>query len=227
MARGDRDGVLSHPAAGPLAFSAFLAAGCLYIVTAKLWGIGAGWVTGVPVMLMAAYAATLLLAPSARLRDDQAGDNVYYMGFLYTLTSLGVSLYQFGDADSGTAIVRNFGIAVASTIAGVAGRVLFAQMRRDPVEVERSARMELAEAARRVRRELDGSVVEFGFFRRQMQQMVEEGLAETRGSLDKAWEETAVTFGPGDAGCPKADSMLSAMNAAPPPDTSRRAGAAA
>ncbi|MBJ7511748.1 nitrate reductase molybdenum cofactor assembly chaperone [Brevundimonas sp.] len=46
-------------------------------------------------------------------------------------------------------------------------------------------------------------------------------------ALDKAWEETAVTFGPGDAGCPKADSMLSAMNAAPPPDTSRRAGAAA
>jgi hypothetical protein len=93
---------------------------------------------------MAAYAATLLLARSAALRDDQAGDNIYYMGFLYTLTSLGVSLYQFGDADSGTAIVRNFGIAVASTIAGVAGRVLFSQMRRDPVEVERSARLELA-----------------------------------------------------------------------------------
>ena len=46
-------------------------------------------------------------------------------------------------------------------------------------------------------------------------------------ALDKAWEETAVTFGPSDAGCPKADSMLSAMNAAPPPDKSRRAGAAA
>ena len=46
-------------------------------------------------------------------------------------------------------------------------------------------------------------------------------------ALDKTWEETAVTFGPSDVGCPKVDSMLSAMNAAPPPDTSRRAGAAA
>lgn len=45
-------------------------------------------------------------------------------------------------------------------------------------------------------------------------------------TLDKAWEETAVTFGPAEVGCPKADSMLSAMNAAPPPDKSRRAGAA-
>lgn len=46
-------------------------------------------------------------------------------------------------------------------------------------------------------------------------------------AVDKAWEETAVTFGPSDEGCPKADSILSAMNAAPPPDTSRRTGAAA
>ncbi|WP_339930212.1 nitrate reductase molybdenum cofactor assembly chaperone [uncultured Brevundimonas sp.] len=46
-------------------------------------------------------------------------------------------------------------------------------------------------------------------------------------ALDKSWEETAVTFGPGEAGCPKADSMLSAMNAAPPPEKSRRSGAAA
>lgn len=46
-------------------------------------------------------------------------------------------------------------------------------------------------------------------------------------TLDKAWEETAVTFGPAEVGCPKADSMLAAMNAAPPPDKSPRAGAAA
>ena len=36
-------------------------------------------------------------------------------------------------------------------------------------------------------------------------------------ALDKSWEETAVSFGQGEVGCPKADSILSAMNAAPPP----------
>jgi len=46
-------------------------------------------------------------------------------------------------------------------------------------------------------------------------------------ALDKSWEETAVSFGPGEVGCPKADSILSAMNAAPPPEKSRRSGAAA
>lgn len=34
-------------------------------------------------------------------------------------------------------------------------------------------------------------------------------------AIDKAWEETAVTFGPGDAGCPKAEALVAAMKAAP------------
>ena len=77
------------------------------------------------------------------------------MGFLFTLTSLAVSLYQFSAAGSAEQIVQNFGIAIASTIAGITLRILFNQMRRDPVEVEATARMELAEASRRVKRELE------------------------------------------------------------------------
>jgi len=45
---------------------------------------------------MIGYALLIWLAARAcGLRDDQAGDNLYYMGFLFTLTSLGVSAYQF------------------------------------------------------------------------------------------------------------------------------------
>lgn len=36
-------------------------------------------------------------------------------------------------------------------------------------------------------------------------------------ALDKVWEETVVTFGPEDTGCPKADAMLRTMNAEPAP----------
>ena len=63
--------------------------------------------------------AVLLGARLFRLRDDQSGDNLYYMGFLFTLTSLAVSLYQFSAAGSAEQIVQNFGIAIASTIAGI------------------------------------------------------------------------------------------------------------
>src|SRR5205823_5195428 len=114
-------------------------------------------VTSIPVAIMLLYALCVKFLPFFRLREDQAGDNLYYMGFLFTLTSLGVSLYQFRADGPAEEIVQNFGVAVGSTIAGVALRVLFNQMRLDPVDVEQSARLELAEAARRVRKELDGT----------------------------------------------------------------------
>jgi hypothetical protein len=151
-------------------FLTFVTAGCAYIILAKLKGIEAFYVTFVPVGIMVAYALVISLSRGLRLRDDQSGDNLYYMGFLFTLTSLGVSLYQFSAAHEAEAIVQNFGIAIGSTIAGIGLRVIFNQMRRDPVEVEQRMRLELAEAARRVRRELDSSVVEFTYFRRNAQQ---------------------------------------------------------
>jgi ElaB/YqjD/DUF883 family membrane-anchored ribosome-binding protein len=132
---------------------------------------------------MIAYALMLGVARLFRLRDDQSGDNLYYMGFLFTLTSLAVSLYQFDAAKSAEQIVQNFGIAIASTIAGITLRILFNQMRRDPVEVEATARLELAEASRRVKRELESTVLEFSYFRRMAQQSINDALAEVKETL--------------------------------------------
>jgi nitrate reductase delta subunit len=44
-------------------------------------------------------------------------------------------------------------------------------------------------------------------------------------AMDRLWAETAVTFGPSDVGCPKADALVKAMTADPRP-APRRAGAA-
>lgn len=168
-----------------LLFFAVVLAGSGYIVFAKLHGeqFGAIAVTGVPVLIMIGYALMLGLARLFRLRDDQSGDNLYYMGFLFTLTSLAVSLYQFDAAKSAEQIVQNFGIAIASTIAGITLRILFNQMRRDPVEVEATARLELAEASRRVKRELESTVLEFSYFRRMTQQSITDALAEVKETL--------------------------------------------
>ena len=171
-----------------LVFFAVVVAGSGYIIVSKLNGFGAFAVTSVPVAIMIGYAA-LLGARLFRLRDDQSGDNLYYMGFLFTLTSLAVSLYQFSAAGSAEQIVQNFGIAIASTIAGITLRILFNQMRRDPLEVEATARMELAEASRRVKRELESAILEFGYFRRMTQQSVTDALDEAQESIGKAHKE--------------------------------------
>jgi hypothetical protein len=174
---------------GAALFLAFVVVGALYIVWAKLAGFPPMQMTSVPLGLMVLYALALGLARYFRLRDDQAGDNLYYLGFLYTLTSLGVSLWQFSINDSAEGIVTNFGIAIASTILGVALRVVFNQMRQDPAEVERTARLELADAARRVKQELDATVFEFASFRRASQQTLEEGLVQTRENAERLAKE--------------------------------------
>jgi len=171
-----------------LLFFAVVVFGSGYIIFSKLHDFGPVAVTMVPVLIMIGYAA-LLGARLFRLRDDQSGDNLYYMGFLFTLTSLAVSLYQFSAAGSAEQIVQNFGIAIASTIAGITLRILFNQMRRDPVEVEATARMELAEASRRVKRELESVMLEFGYFRRATQQSVTDAVDEAQESIGKAHKE--------------------------------------
>jgi methyl-accepting chemotaxis protein len=173
-----------------LLFFAVVIVGSGYIIFSKLDGFGALAVTSVPVLIMIGYAL-LLGTRLFRLRDDQSGDNLYYMGFLFTLTSLAVSLYQFSAAGSAEQIVQNFGIAIASTIAGIALRIFFNQMRRDPVEVEATARLELAEASRRVKRELESTILEFGYFRRMTQQSISDGLDEVKESLGAAHEQFA------------------------------------
>lgn len=166
----------SAPPAAMLLFLTFLVAGSAFIVFAKLT-FPAGYklvVVMVPVLIMVTYAVIALFARSVRLRDDQTGDNLYYMGFIFTLTSLAVALAQFEQGTGFDEIVRDFGVAISSTITGIALRVIFNQMRQDPIEVEHSARQELAEASRRVRTQLDETVLAFNHFRIQTVQSLEE-----------------------------------------------------
>ena len=86
----DADTEAGHSAgANAVVFMGFVLVGCAYIVTAKLGGIGQLYVTFVPVATMLVYALLISFSRSLRLRDDQSGDNLYYMGFLFTLSSLG------------------------------------------------------------------------------------------------------------------------------------------
>lgn len=159
-------------------FFASTLVGVTFITFAKLLGLNT-WVSiSVPIVIMLAYAAIHLLVPLLRLHNEQTGDNLYYMGFLYTLTSLAVSLYLFDAGGSIDEVVRNFGVAVSSTIVGIALRIGFNQMRRDPVDIERTLRHELSAMTRRVRSEMDNSALEFSNYRRVSSQMLNEGFGE-------------------------------------------------
>src|SRR5512138_80081 len=168
-----------------LFFIIFLIGG-LGIIALKELDLPQLTVTCFPVALMLLYALYVSYGRRYRLRDDRAGDNLYYLGFLFTLISLGYSLWSFsGEVDSTQQIIENFGLALATTIIGLALRILFNQMREDHTDVERQARLSLGEAVSRLKAELDVSVTELALFRHSTQQSLAEGMTEvSRKSAD-------------------------------------------
>lgn len=89
----------------------------------------------------------------ASLTVDRASDNAYYLGLLFTLFSLAYSLvklvgFNVDDENSiGNVIglLPDFGLALASTIAGILVRVLLQLIRNDPLDVENEAREKLGD----------------------------------------------------------------------------------
>jgi hypothetical protein len=153
--------------------------GMAVIIGGKQWGIEQLFLTAIPIGIMIVYAVLLRL-PFLRLRDDHSGDNLYYLGFLYTLTSIAASLMSYTAGGSADIIVANFGIAVFTTIAGLLLRVAFNQMRSDPGDVERTTRLELAEAARKMRTELDSATLELKQFHRATLQSMDGSFTSIR-----------------------------------------------
>jgi methyl-accepting chemotaxis protein len=160
--------------------------GCIIIAISKLAGVNPFLTMAIPIALMLGYWGLSYSLKRIQLHDEQTGDNLYYMGFLFTLTSLGVSLYQFTSDGSMDDVVRNFGIAITSTIFGIALRILFNQTRRDVQDIERATRHDIATMARLVRTEMESARREFNEFRRINNQIVIEGFDDVIKHTDKA-----------------------------------------
>lgn len=114
---------------------------------------------GLGVAIIIAYS---LFVYSPRLRSsvslDRAGDNAYYMGLLFTLSSLAFSLYKLSlgdylEAGRIISLLPDFGVALFCTIVGIAARIALQQFGDDNY-VEAIARDELGVAVSRFRQNL-------------------------------------------------------------------------
>ena len=95
------------------------------------------------------------------LSVDRASDNAYYLGLLFTLITLSISLIKLtrtynlddfgGIAKNVLVLLPDFGLALFSTIAGIMARIYLQQLRSDPLDIETEAREELGEAIRTLR----------------------------------------------------------------------------
>ena len=109
-------------------FVAFLGGGAGIWLTKRM--SGDHWVAA-----MVAAGVILALTIYYMLNDEDApeeeGDNVYYLGLLFTLVSLMFALVELfgneadarGNAEKIHELLKSFGIALTSTVVGIAGRV--------------------------------------------------------------------------------------------------------
>jgi len=155
-------------------FTFFAAVGSIIILAAKWANLNPLIVAIGAIALMLLYAIIVNMKGTGKLRSDQAGDNCYYLGLIYTLTSLAYAIFTFDPNNTATTIVQGFGIALASTITGLILRVFFNQSRVDLYEVEETAHLELTEAAGRLKAELSTLTLEFKAFSTGLQQSITE-----------------------------------------------------
>ena len=156
--------------------------GILYF---KVRGSDADYVAGGAVALMIAYGFIAFQFRRVRLRPDRLGDNFYYLGFIYTLASLSAALLQMRRGAPIDDLLGSFGIALFTTIIGVAGRVLFVQMRGDIDEVEDEVRKDLLNASADLRAQLNITLAEFETFQTGIQQATRKAAEQSAATAQK------------------------------------------
>ena len=90
------------------------------------------------------------------VRDEQMGDSFYYLGFLYTLTALAVSL--FGIEEDINELLKNFGIAITTTLVGLIGRIILSQFRESLDEMKEKSERQISDSARKLNTQLVQSI---------------------------------------------------------------------
>lgn len=147
------------------------------IIAAKLSGYNAYYIAIGAVGLMLLYGVVAYRIPSVRLRVDRLGDNFYYLGFIYTLASLSAALLQLqGEEREFDTLLGGFGIALLTTIVGIAGRVMFVQMRSEIDQIEAEVRRDLLSTSEELRSQLALTLREFEILRTGVQQVSAELL---------------------------------------------------
>ena len=136
---------------------------------------------------------------------DRASDNVYYLGLLFTLTSLAYSLIKlsyFGmsakEEDEGIQVLSllpDFGLALFSTIAGIFFRIFLQQLRNDPLDVETEAREELGIAIRQLRVTIGEGVGSLSSLSQQTSVTLTELNTAVSRTLEQTAEENTVLIG--------------------------------
>jgi hypothetical protein len=121
------------------------------------WRFQLPWSFGfwIPIGVMAAYVIIGLKRRDTDVSDEKFADSCYYLGFIFTITSIIFSLFDLPSIGTRIQdIAVRFGAAMVSTVAGLVVRVYLVSFRKDANDALRESEDALIEASSRLREQL-------------------------------------------------------------------------
>jgi hypothetical protein len=122
------------------------------------WKFQSPWILGfsIPLALMAGYIILGSHRSSHDLTDEKFADTCYYLGFIFTITSIIFCLFDLPNI--GTKIQEiavRFGAAMVSTVLGLAVRVYLVSFRRDAADAVQDAEDAVLDATQKFTEQLN------------------------------------------------------------------------
>jgi hypothetical protein len=121
------------------------------------WYFGFPWSLGfwLPLALMSAYIILGLKRHDSDVTDEKFADTCYYLGFIFTITSIIFSLFDLPNIGTRIQdIAVRFGAAMVSTVLGLAVRVYLVSFKRDVADAIKDAEDAVIDASQKFREQL-------------------------------------------------------------------------
>lgn len=115
------------------------------------------WIMGfaIPLLVMAVYIGLGLTRSLDDVTDDKFADSCYYLGFIFTITSIVASLFDLPSIGTHiTDIGIRFGAAMISTVLGLGVRVYLIGFREETSDAIQAVEDSLVDSSKRFREQL-------------------------------------------------------------------------
>lgn len=157
------------------------------------WLLNSPWIIGlaIPLLLMVIYIVFGINKPNREISDERFADSCYYLGFVFTISSIVVSLFDLQNIGSkiGDISIR-FGAAMISTVLGLIVRVYLVNFRQDFKDALNIAEDGLLESARNFRIHLEISVDNL----RHLEITTNEMIKSISNKMEESAKDTALYY---------------------------------
>lgn len=160
----------------------------------KVVSSGIGWYirdprvfgAGIPLLVMVSYIIIGVKRDDNTVSDEKFADSCYYLGFIFTITSIIFSLFDLPNIGTQMSLIATrFGTAMASTVLGLAVRVYLVTFREDVEDAVQAAEEGVIDASHRLREQLTIILEKFRDFEAQVHDATSLSIAKVNVGVEE------------------------------------------